>query len=108
MATLTEEDRTGTFEDTPEMHKKEFDHLIAWFHEHGCYSGESIMQSDAPQLTAVEMLSDLAEETKLSVKVNWFLMFDAGVVTIKECDDGGPEVVDTVETGAVSLENAPR
>lgn len=42
---------------------------------------------------------ETATDTKLSVKVNWFLMFDAGVVTIKECGDGGPEVIGVVEMG---------
>lgn len=42
---------------------------------------------------------ETATDTKLSVKVNWFLMFDAGVVTLKECGDGGPPVVANVEMG---------
>ena len=53
---------TVTYEDTPEVHKAVFDHVLKWFHEHQCYNGEMIMQSDAPQLTAAEMLADLADD----------------------------------------------
>lgn len=38
------------------------DRILAWFKEHECFSGESIMQSDEPQLTAADLLSGLADE----------------------------------------------
>jgi hypothetical protein len=54
--------RRVTFYDSPEMAKRVYEHVLAWFHEHGCYHGESIMQCDAPQLTAAVMLSELADD----------------------------------------------
>lgn len=51
-----------TYDDSPEMAKRVYEHVLAWFHEHGCYVGESIMQCDAPQITAAEMLSELADK----------------------------------------------
>lgn len=70
MKSVTRRDQIVTYEDTPEMHKKVFDHLIAWFHSHGHYSGESIMQSDTPQITAPEMLSDLADDV-INFETKW-------------------------------------
>jgi protoporphyrinogen oxidase len=52
---------TVTYDDSPEMQRRVFDHVIAWFHSHGRYSGEGIMQSDPPQETAAPMLGELAD-----------------------------------------------
>ena len=52
---------------------------------------------------------EVAQDTELNVKVNWYILFDAGTVTIKECGDGGPPVIANVEMGgSATLENAPR
>lgn len=55
-------DLTVEYDASHKMQGKVFDHILAWFHKHQCYSGESIMQSDAPQLTAAEMLAELADD----------------------------------------------
>lgn len=56
-------DETVSYEDSPEMHKKVFDHLIEnYFKKHGSYCGESIMQSDDPQIYAPELLSEIADD----------------------------------------------
>jgi hypothetical protein len=52
---------TVTYDDSPEMQRRVFDHVIAWFHSHGRYSGEGIMQSDPPQETAAPMLAEVAD-----------------------------------------------
>lgn len=62
--------RVVSVDDSPEMQRKVFDHLMAWFRSHGCYRGESIMQNDAPQTTAAEMLSELADDV-LDFDVRW-------------------------------------
>ena len=59
-----------SYDDTPEMHKAAFDRLLRWFHTHQCYSGESIMQSDAPQITAAEMLSEIADDV-IKFETEW-------------------------------------
>lgn len=51
---------TVTYDDSPEMQRKVWDAVMAWFHGHGHYSGEGIMQSDRPPETAAPMLADLA------------------------------------------------
>jgi len=56
-----EPDLLVTYDDSPEVQAEVFQRLLDWFHEHQCYSGESIMQCDAPQLTAPELLSDIAD-----------------------------------------------
>lgn len=62
--------------------------------------------SDLIYTTRPMQPGETATDTKLSVKVNWYLVFDAGVVTIKECGDGGPEVLGIVEMGGSEI--APR
>jgi hypothetical protein len=59
--------------------------------------------SDLVYTTRPMVPGETATDTKLSVKVNWFLMFDAGVVTIKECGDGGPPVIAIVEMGGSEI-----
>lgn len=53
---------TATFEDTPELRDAVFEKLIAFYAEHESYSGESIMQSDNPQIYAPVLLSEIADD----------------------------------------------
>lgn len=70
MATRTKSNGTVIYDDTPEMHKRVFDHVMAWFHEHECYCGEDIIQMDKPQETAAPMLADLADDV-IKFDVTW-------------------------------------
>ena len=47
-----------------------FEKVLAWYLEHECFNAESIYQCDAPQLTAPELLADIAEDI-LKFKVQW-------------------------------------
>ena len=38
------------------------DKVLQWFKEHECFTGESVMQNDAPQLAAGELLAEIADE----------------------------------------------
>lgn len=51
-----------SFNETPELKEAVYQRVLQFFHEQGTYSGESIMQSDGPQLDAPELLSYLADE----------------------------------------------
>ena len=65
MARKTLRDQRGyvvTFEDSPEVHKRVFDALLAWYQSESSYDGESLHQSDGPWETAVPMLCEVAEE----------------------------------------------
>jgi hypothetical protein len=39
-----------------------FNRVVAFFEEHGAWSGESVMQRDGPQLAAAEFLADLVDD----------------------------------------------
>lgn len=62
VTTIVRGDATVTYEDTPEQHKAVFDHVVAWFMTHGCFKGEGIMQCEAPQLSALDMIAELADD----------------------------------------------
>ncbi len=70
MRTITNDDRTVTFDDSPEMHRRVFDHVVGWYQSHGYYSGEGIMQADKPQETAAEMLAYLADNV-IKFQTEW-------------------------------------
>jgi hypothetical protein len=53
---------TVSFEDSPALRDAVFNRILSWFLEHECFSGEGVMQCDAPQLTAAPMLADIADE----------------------------------------------
>ena len=52
-----------SYEDSPEVHKKVFDYLMENFYQkYDSYLGESIMQSDDPQIYAPEVLAEIADD----------------------------------------------
>ena len=63
---VTFKDKWGdevSFEDSPELHKKVFEHLLEnYFKKYNCYFGECIMQDDDSQIYAPEVLSDIADD----------------------------------------------
>ena len=56
------EDFNVVFEDTPELRERVFEHVLAFLTKHEAFSGESIMQSDDPQIEAPEFLAELVDE----------------------------------------------
>ena len=60
--TLAFRDGEATYRSSTEAKEELFLQVVAFFEKHECFSGESIMQSDAPQLHAAEFLSTLADE----------------------------------------------
>lgn len=63
---------TVTHEEKPQ---EVYQRVLNWFKRHECFSGESVMQCDAPQLTAASLLSDLADEV-FNFDVKWDDDFD--------------------------------
>lgn len=55
-------DFTVEFDDSQETKNKVFDALINWYCKVQAFTGESIMQSDDPQIEAAPFLSDLADD----------------------------------------------
>lgn len=53
---------TVTYKDDQATKDAVFEKLLAWFFKHQAFSGESIMQTDAPQIEAPVLLSDIAED----------------------------------------------
>jgi hypothetical protein len=58
---IVQDDMTVTFEETDELKSQVYEKVLQFFLDMGAFSGESIMQSDDPQLEAPELLSDLAD-----------------------------------------------
>ena len=56
------DDFTLTYKDDQKTRDAVFERLLAWFFKHKSFSGESIMQSDAPQIEAPVLLSDIADD----------------------------------------------
>ena len=50
------------YQDSHEIRDQVFNKLIGWFTEHQSFCGESIMQSDDPQIYAPVVLSEIADE----------------------------------------------
>jgi len=61
---------TLSYKDSHATKEQLFKTILAWFEKHECYSGESIMQCDAPQITAATLLADIADDV-LSFKCDW-------------------------------------
>lgn len=61
---------TVTIDDTPEMREEVFKRVVGFFVEHEVFSGESVMQCDAPQLAGPEFLADMVDEV-LKPDVEW-------------------------------------
>jgi hypothetical protein len=60
---LREEDiKSISFNDSSEIHEKVFAKLLEWHIKMQAFNGESIMQCDETQLTASELLSDIADD----------------------------------------------
>ncbi len=59
-----------TFKDTPELRDTVFEAVLGFFVEHEVFAGESVMQSDAPQLEAAPLFADLADDV-FKFKVTW-------------------------------------
>lgn len=51
-----------TYNDSQEAREKLYAACLEWFKDQGHYSGESIMQSDEPQIQAPVFLSDVADD----------------------------------------------
>ena len=51
-----------SFEETPELKEEVYQRVLAWYVKHDSFLGESIMQSDNPQIDAPVFLSDLADD----------------------------------------------
>ena len=56
------EGHTVQFEDTPEMHKKVFEAVLAYFKQEDHWSGEGLYQSDSAQVEGLELIADLADK----------------------------------------------
>ena len=63
MASIKTEYGVITYNDSPEVHKRVFDFLVEnYFKKYDAFCGETIMQSDNPQIYAPEVLSDIADD----------------------------------------------
>lgn len=60
--TIDTKNCTVRFEDGPEAHKRVFDAVVAFFVEHECFSGESYVQCDDPQIGSLPFMCDLLDD----------------------------------------------
>ena len=70
MRVIRKDDHEVRFDDSQEVKDKVFEKLIDFFKEHETYSGESICQSDGPQVEAPELLSTIADDI-IKFRVKW-------------------------------------
>ncbi len=63
-------DFTVKFNDDEETKQKVFNNLLEFYAKHEAFSGESICQSDDPQIEAPELLSEIADNI-FQFKVDW-------------------------------------
>lgn len=68
MQEVTNRNRRVRFDDSPAVRNAVFDAVTAWFHSHGYYSSEGIMQADKPQETAAVVLGEIADLIGFDVK----------------------------------------
>lgn len=59
-----------TIKDTPELRAEVFRKVLGFYLKHESFSGECIMQFDAPLIDGPTFLSDLADET-FKFDVSW-------------------------------------
>ncbi len=59
--TVKLEDELVSYRDDAETHQAVFNKLVEFCKEHHCFSGESFMQRDAPQIGAQELMCDLLD-----------------------------------------------
>ena len=62
MKTIETDDMIVHYHDSDEIKNAVFNSIIAFFLSMEAFSGESIMQSDAPQLEAPSVMADIADE----------------------------------------------
>ena len=55
-------DMTATIHVTEQMKNEVFNRVLHFFAKHEVWTGESVMQSDAPQLDAPSFLADLVDD----------------------------------------------
>lgn len=67
---IQDDDRSITISVTAQKQQEVFNRLVEWCKKHGAWSGESIMQTDDPQIDAAPFLSDLVDEV-LKPSVKW-------------------------------------
>ena len=60
--TIKRNDVTITFEETEELKQQVYDQVLNFFLEVDAFCGETIMQSDTPQIEAPVFLSDIADD----------------------------------------------
>ena len=63
-------DYTLTYKNDEETRNKVFNRVIKYFLENESYSGESIYQMDQPQIDAIELVANLADEI-IKFKHKW-------------------------------------
>lgn len=59
-----------SFEDSQELRDKVFKKVLDYYLEHEAFNGESIMQSDNPQIFAPMVMSEIADEI-IKFDVEW-------------------------------------
>lgn len=69
--TVSGPDASAVIEMTEEKKRLIVERVLQFFGEHECWSGESVMQCDAPQIDGPEFLADLVDDV-LKPKVEWF------------------------------------
>lgn len=57
-----DDDLRVTIDENSTLKEAIADKVLAFFQKHGMWSGEQIMQSDAPQIDAPRLLSEIADE----------------------------------------------
>lgn len=70
MAKMTFEDHELEFAADGYARDAVYRKVLQFFIDNQCYSGESIMQSDAPQIESPELLADLADNV-FKFNVEW-------------------------------------
>lgn len=63
-------DATVSFEDDPATHKMVYDTVLKFFKKHECFSGESVFQTDGPQVEGPELLAELTDKV-FKFDVEW-------------------------------------
>lgn len=59
---LETEDFRVKFEETAELKEQVFERVLAFLTKHEAFYGESLMQSDGPQIEAPDFLAELVDE----------------------------------------------
>lgn len=62
--TLKTKRRTVSFNDTPELRDMVFEKLVSYFQKYDAFYGEDVAQSDSPQVGAIDLMTELADDFK--------------------------------------------